>query len=104
MKRFIQIAKLKPEMTGEYRRLHSAVWDDVVKMIKECNIKNYTISLDGNTAISYFEYVGDDYEKDMAKMEADPVTREWWKHTKPCFSGHDQGVYYADCDELFHLD
>jgi len=26
---------------------------------------------------SYFEYVGNDFEADMAKMAADPTTQEW---------------------------
>ena len=104
MRRFIQKAELKPEMVGKYRRLHSAVWPDVLKTISDCNLNNYTISLIGNTAISYFEYVGDDFDADMAKMEADPVTQEWWKHTKPCFKGHGEGVYYIDTEEIFHFD
>ena len=104
MKRFVQIARLKPEKVDEYRRLHSAVWPDVLKTISECNLTDYTISILGNTAVSFFKYTGDDFEKDMAKMESDPVTLEWWKHTKPCFAGHEKGVYYVDCEEIFHCD
>ncbi len=104
MKRFIQTATLKPEAVEEYVKLHSAVWPEVLETIRRCNIRNYTISVRGNAATAYFEYVGDDYEKDMAIMDADPVTREWWKHTKPCFAGHGEGVYYIDCEEIFHLE
>jgi len=32
---------------------------------------------------SYFEYVGDDFDADMAKMAADPTTRKWWDVCKP---------------------
>ena len=104
MKRFIQTAELKPEKVEEYISLHSAVWPEVLKTISDCNLSNYTISVRGTTAVAYFEYVGDDYEKDMAKMEDDPVTLEWWKHTKPCFAGHEKGVYYTDCKEIFHVE
>ena len=33
---------------------------------------------------SYFEYVGGDFEGDMAKIAADPKTQEWWALCKPC--------------------
>ena len=104
MRRFIQRAYLKPEKIEEYRALHAAVWDGVLKTIAECNIQNYTISIAGNEAIAYFEYTGADFDADMAKMESDPVTLEWWKHTKPCFLRHDEGVYYEDLEEIFHYD
>ena len=103
MKRFIQKAELKPEKLEEYKKLHAKVWPDVLKTISECNLSNYTISVIGTTAISYFEYNGDNYDADIAKMENDPVTQRWWKYTKPCFKGHEDGVYYVDCEEIFHF-
>lgn len=103
-KRFCQRAFLKKEKIEEYRRLHAAVWPDVLKIIKACNLENYSISIMDNMVVSYFEYTGDDYDADMDKMAADPVTQEWWKHTKPCFEGHDQGVYYEDLEEIFYYE
>lgn len=103
-KRFCQRAFLKKEKIEEYRRLHAAVWPDVLKTIKACNLENYSISIMDNMVVSYFEYTGDDYDADMDKMAADPVTQEWWKHTKPCFEGHDQGVYYEDLEEIFYYE
>lgn len=103
-KRFCQRAFLKREKIEEYRRLHAAVWPDVLKTIKACNLENYSISIMDNMVVSYFEYTGSDYDADMDKMAADPVTQEWWKHTKPCFEGHDQGVYYEDLEEIFYYE
>ncbi len=101
-RRFCQRAFLKPEKVEEYRALHAAVWPEVLKTIQACNLRNYSISLFGNMAVAYFEYVGEDYDADMRKMEADPATQAWWKHTKPCFVGHEQGVYYEDMEEIFY--
>lgn len=71
-----------------YVKLHEAVWPEVLEMIRLCNIRNYSIYLgeldDGNLYLfSYFEYHGDDFEADMARMRADPKTQEWWTHTAP---------------------
>ena len=102
MRRFGQEAVLKPDKVEEYVRLHAQVWPGVLEVITRCNIQNYTIFIRGNRLVSYFEYVGEDYAKDMAFMERDPVTNEWWKLTKPCFLRHDERVYYEDMAEIFH--
>jgi L-rhamnose mutarotase len=104
VRRFGQIATLKPGMTEEYERLHAAVWPAVLKMIKECNLQNYSIYRDGDKLFAYFEYTGADYETDMAKMTADPVTQSWWTHTHPCFVQKIKGVFYTDMKEIFHVD
>ncbi|MND07785.1 hypothetical protein D3C83_300110 [compost metagenome] len=56
---------------------------------------------------SYYEYIGDDYEKDMAKMAADPETQRWWQWTDPCQSPVDsakEGEKWAGMPEVFHVD
>jgi L-rhamnose mutarotase len=45
------------------------------------------------------------FDKDMEKMAADEVTKEWWKHTKPCFekfSFSENSEYYHDMKQIFH--
>ena len=101
MRRFGQVARLKPEKIAEYKALHAAVWPGVLKTIKACNLRNYTIHLQGDLVFARFDYVGDDYKKDMEKMAGDPLTREWWKHTKPCFVNHAVQEYYSDMEEIF---
>ena len=102
-RRFCQRAWLKPEKVEEYRRLHANAWPGVLDMIAQCNLQNYSIYIMDRLVVSTFDYVGDDYDADMRKMEADPLTQEWWKHTKPCFEGHDAGVYYEDMEEIFRF-
>ena len=104
VRRFGQIAKLKPDMIEAYDTLHAAVWDDVLKTIKECNLQNYSIYRQDDVLFAYFEYTGTDYEADMAKMASDPVTKSWWTHTHPCFIQEKEGEFYKDMKELFHID
>ena len=79
---------LRPEKKDRYTDLHAHPWPEINAMIKQCNIRNYSIyetELDGKVYLfSYFEYVGDDFAADMAKMAADPVTQQWWEGCKPC--------------------
>jgi len=104
VRRFGQIARLKPDKVEEYDRLHAAVWDEVLKTIRECNLRNYSIYRKGNLLFAYFEYTGTDYEADMAKMAADPLTQKWWTYTHPCFEQERDGEFYTDMKELFHID
>lgn len=39
-RRFAQIVKLKPEHVAEYKACHAAVWPEVLKQIKDCNIQD----------------------------------------------------------------
>ncbi|GKX29308.1 hypothetical protein SH1V18_17880 [Vallitalea longa] len=107
MKRYGSVIKVKPEKLDEYKKLHGNVWPDVLKMIKKCNIENYSIYYKDGYLFSYYEYVGSDYEKDMAKMSADPVTIKWWDCCKPCqqpLESRKDGEWWADMEEVFHQD
>ena len=110
--RFGSVIGLRAEKMAEYKKLHAAIWPAVAKMIHEANIRNYSIYLrklpDGNYYLfSYFEYVGQDFAADMAKMAADPETRRWWTFTDPCqtpLADRKPGQQWADMEEVFHQD
>jgi L-rhamnose mutarotase len=107
MKRYGMVIKVVPEKIAEYKRLHAAVWPDVLKMIADCNIANYSIYLKDDLLFSYFEYTGSDLAADMAKMAADPTTQRWWGVCKPCqspFPTRDEGEWWADMEEVFHCE
>ena len=111
-KRYGMVIEVVPEKLGEYKRLHADVWPDVLKMIRKCNIRNYSIHLrrfdDGRHFLfSYFEYAGKDFAADMKKMAADPTTQEWWKVCIPCqrpFTSRAKGEWWVDMEEVFYTD
>ena len=105
MKRYGMAIKVKPGKFEEYKRLHADVWPDVLKMIAECNIRNYSIYHKDGMMFSYFEYVGDDFDADMAKMAADPTTQEWWDVCKPLMQPLEtrvEGEFWVNMEEVFH--
>lgn len=107
MKRYGSIIRIVPEKLDEYKRLHAAVWPGVLKIIRECNIRNYSIYYRDGFLFSYYEYTGDDYETDMAKMAADPETQRWWKETDPCqlpVETATEREWWAGMEEVFHTD
>ena len=107
MKRYGMVIGVQPEKIEEYKKLHAAVWTEVLKKITECNIRNYSIYLKDNTLFSYFEYIGEDFDADMAKMAADRTTQKWWDVCKPCqnpIATREEGEWWANMEEVFHLD
>ncbi|MDP3177808.1 MAG: L-rhamnose mutarotase [Spirochaetaceae bacterium] len=107
MKRFGQVIRLKPGVLESYSMYHKAVWPDVLRKISECNIRNYSIYHKDGYLFAYFEYVGSDFDADMAKMGEDPTTQEWWAIMKPLqdpLHSRADGEWWAGMDEVFHLD
>lgn len=111
VQRFGQVIRLRPEKYEEYRRLHAAVWPEVLAKLREVNIRNYSIFHKNGLLFAYFEYIGDDFAGDMAKMAADPKTHEWWAVTDPCqepIEGNSkssrEGGWWASMEELFHME
>ncbi len=105
--RYGSVIQVVPEKLDEYKRLHAAVWPSVLKMIAECHISNYSIYYRDGWLFSYFEYDGNDYEADMAKMAADPETQRWWKECGPCqkpLESRAPGEWWASMEEVFHMD
>lgn len=103
MKRFILYSDLKPEKVDDYVTIHRNAWPEILEIISASNIHNYSISVRGTQVFTYYEYTGEDYDADMAKMEEYPIMQKWWSFTKPCFLHHDEGKYYEDLDEVFYL-
>ena len=109
MQRMTMVIGLEAEKIEEYKRLHADVWPGVLRMISDCNIRNYSIYLKEpeNLLFGYWEYHGTDFEGDAAKMAADPETQRWWDVCKPCQRPLDtrkDGEWWAMMDEVFHLD
>ncbi|GAA1327059.1 L-rhamnose mutarotase [Leucobacter albus] len=107
MQRIAQVIGLPAEHREEYERYHAAVWPTVLEQITRSNIRNYSIFRHGELLFSYFEYVGDDYEADMAKMAEDPETQRWWAVQQPLqrpLPERAAGDWWAELPEVFHHD
>lgn len=107
MKRYGQVLKVRAEKEDYYKELHANPWPGILKTIRECNIRNYSIYLRDGYLYSYYEYMGEDYEADMAKMAADPETQRWWAECMPCqqpVETAQEGELWVEMEEVFHLD
>jgi L-rhamnose mutarotase len=100
-------ARLRPELREEYLELHRAVWPQVEATITDCGIRNFTIFVTGDVLFGYYEYVGEDYEGDQARMALDPVTQDWWSRTALCqlpFHDGSGAPNWESLEPAWHLD
>ncbi len=106
-KRYGSVIKIDPKNIEQYKTYHANPFPGVNEMIKKCHIKNYSIYYRSGYLFSYYEYDGEDYEADMAKMDADPATQRWWDAVKPLMQPLDdraEGEFWSDMEEVYHLD
>ena len=109
MQRMGMVIGLRPDKIEVYKRLHAAVWPEILARISACNITNYSIYLKQpeNLLFGYWEYTGTDFAADAARMAADPKTQEWWKLTDPCqepLETRKPSEWWASMEEFFHTD
>lgn len=107
MQRFGQVIGLREDRVQDYEEIHRAVWPEVLDLITRYNIRNYSIFRDGTRLFAYFEYVGEDFEADMAAMSAEPVNRRWWTLTDAMQvpdEDREPGSWWKTLPEVFHTD
>ena len=92
MERYCWKAKIKPGKKEEYVRRHNNIWPELVKVLKEAGLANYSIWVSGDDVIGYYECEKgvdfatktqanslivdkwNEYMKDVMEMEMDPLT------------------------------
>lgn len=107
MQRHGSVIGVKLDKLEEYKRYHEEVWPEILDMIRQCNIRNYSIYYKDGQLFSYFEYTGDDFDADMAKMAADPRTQDWWDIMMPMqipLESRADGEWWSAMQEVFHTD
>lgn len=107
MQRYAAVIALRPEHEAEYRRLHRAVWPEVLAALRRAHIRNYSIFLVDGLLFSYLEYHGQDHTADLAAIAADGATRRWWTLTDPCqrkLNPADDAPWWSPAEEVFHVD
>jgi L-rhamnose mutarotase len=98
--------RVRPEHFEAYRQAHVAVWPEVLAQMRRSNLRNYTIFHHDGMLFAHYEYWGDNYEVDMARMAEDPMTQGWWKLMRPMqepLATRAQGEWWARMEPVFHF-
>lgn len=96
--------RLNPGMRAEYIRRHDQIWPELVALLKEAGVSDYSIHLDAETDILF----GVLWRRDghgMEDLPKHPVMKRWWAHmadimeTKP-----DNEPVSVPLETVFHLE
>jgi len=106
MQRICFLLQVKKDRLAEYKRLHKAVWPEMLAALRETGWHNYSLFLrDDGLLVGYLETP--DFAKAVAGMQTRDVNERWQKMMAPFFE--DTGGAKADeamrpLAEVFHLD
>jgi L-rhamnose mutarotase len=71
--------KLKPGAAQEYRRRHDEIWPELVSLLRDAGIYDYSIFLDPESSnlFAVLKLTPDDRRDSLADH---PVMRRWWTY------------------------
>lgn len=95
--------KLHPGMEAEYRKRHDDIWPDLVDLLHEAGVSDYTIHLDRETN-TLFGVLSRPKGHTMASLPEHPVMKRWWAHMADIMeSNPDNSPVATDLVTVFHL-
>jgi L-rhamnose mutarotase len=71
--------RLNPGMEDEYRRRHDAIWPELVDLLHDAGISDYSIHLDRETNLLIGVLIRAPGHR-MDDLPDHPVMRRWWAH------------------------
>ena len=95
--------KLKPGMKAEYEKRHAEIWPELVQLLKENGIADYTIFLDEetNTLFAVQQLTGGS-SQDLGSEE---VVQRWWAYMADIMDTNpDNSPISTALQPVFHLD
>jgi L-rhamnose mutarotase len=107
MKRIGFILKVKKEKIEQYRRVHRAVWPEMLDALSRHGWHNYSLFMrEDGTLFGYFETPGT-FADALAGMAAEEVNARWQAEMAPYFealSGSRADESMVELEEVFHLE
>ena len=96
---------LKKGCEKEYEKRHAAIWPELVKMIKEQGVSDYSIFWDKDTNILFAGQKCDKDTNSQDTTDVDPITQKWWDMMADIMEGKpDNSPVSMPLQEGVHLD
>ena len=79
MEKYAVKMRLNPGCRDIYRARHDAIWPELVALLKDAGVSDYSIHLDEETDILFgVLWRTDDHAKDS--LPAQEIMQKWWAH------------------------
>jgi L-rhamnose mutarotase len=94
---------LNPGMEAEYRKRHDEIWPDLVDLLHDAGVSDYSIHLDPETNV-LFGVLTRPKNHGMAPLPDHPVMKRWWAHMADIMASNpDNSPIAKDLVTVFHL-
>ena len=95
--------RLNQGCEDEYRRRHDEIWPELVSLLKDAGISDYSIHLDRETNILFgVLWRSDDHQMD--DLPAHGIMKKWWAHMADIMVSHsDNEPVVTDLATVFHM-
>ncbi|MFN7224555.1 MAG: L-rhamnose mutarotase [Paracoccaceae bacterium] len=79
MEKYAFKMQLNPGAEAEYIRRHDAIWPELVSLLKDAGVQDYSIHLDRETG-TLFGVLWRRKDHLMGDLPNHPVMQRWWAH------------------------
>jgi len=94
---------LNPGCRDEYQRRHDEIWPELLDLLKEAGISDYSIHLDPETNILFGVLWRTD-EHGMDKLPSHAIMQKWWAHMADIMESHPNNEPVAtELPTVFHM-
>jgi L-rhamnose mutarotase len=103
MHRFAFKMKLKPGCQEEYQQRHAAIWPELVSLLQEAGIGEYSIFLDKDTDTLFAVQL--QKGKSSQDLDIHPVVQRWWAYMADIMETNpDHSPVSVPLKEVFYLE
>ena len=96
--------QLKPGMAAEYKARHDAIWAELVTLLREAGVEDYSIHLDPESHI-LFGVMWRRKDHGMDDLPKHPVMQKWWAYMADLMETHaDHAPIAIPLQPMFHLE
>ena len=95
--------QLNPGCRDEYIKRHDEIWPELVALLKQAGISDYSIHLDAETNILFGVLWREDGHS-MEDLPNHPVMQRWWAHMADIMAAHPSNEPVATpLETVFHM-
>ncbi len=103
MEKYAFKMQLNPGCLDEYRKRHDAIWPELVTLLKDAGLSDYSIHLDPDTNI-LFGILWRTADNQMKALPDHPVMQRWWAHMADLMVTHPSSEPVATpLTPVFHM-
>jgi L-rhamnose mutarotase len=94
--------RLNPGMEAEYRRRHDEIWPELVALLHDAGVSDYSIYLDRETD-TLFGVLSRPLDHRMGALPDHPLMKKWWNHMADIMATNpDNSPVQSDLETVFH--